>query len=63
MFFHHVKYAFAIDLGTNNTLVYAPKRGIVLEEPTSIAFDTKRHFFFDGGISSYAMRGKKPPTY
>lgn len=60
MFFHHVNYAFAIDLGTNNTLVYAPQKGIVLDEPTSIAFDTRRHFFFDGGISSYAMRGKNP---
>ena len=60
MFFHHVKYAFAIDLGTNNTLVYAPKRGIILDEPTSIAFDTKRHFFFNGGMSSHLMRGKNP---
>ena len=62
MFFHHLKYAFAIDLGTNNTLVYVPRKGIILDEPTSIAFDTKRHCFFDGGLLSYKMMGKNPRT-
>lgn len=52
--------AFAIDLGTNNTLVYQPSRGIILDEPTSIAFDTNRNSFFDGGASSRRMWGKNP---
>lgn len=30
----------AIDLGTANTLVYVPGRGIVLEEPSVVAFNT-----------------------
>ncbi len=52
--------AFAIDLGTNNTLVYQPSRGIILDEPTSISFDTKRSSFFDSGASSRRMWGKNP---
>ena len=52
--------AFAIDLGTNNTLVYKPSRGIILDEPTSIAFDSRRSSFFDGGASSKRMLGKNP---
>ena len=31
----------AIDLGTANTLVYAKGRGIVLNEPTVVALDTR----------------------
>ena len=58
--FFHSNHAFAIDLGTNNTLVYEPKRGIILNEPTSIAFDTKRSSFFDFGASSKRMFGKNP---
>lgn len=52
--------AFAIDLGTNNTLVYQPSRGIILDEPTSISFDNNRNSFFDGGASSRRMWGKNP---
>ena len=52
--------AFAIDLGTNNTLVYQPRHGIILDEPTSIAFDNNRNSFFDGGASSRRMWGKNP---
>ena len=52
--------SFAIDLGTNNTLVYQPRKGIILEEPTSIAFDSKRRSFFECGESSKRMVGKNP---
>jgi len=60
MFFHHIPNAYAIDLGTNNTLVYAPQKGIVLDEPTSIAFDTVRQSFFDWGASAHKISGKNP---
>jgi rod shape-determining protein MreB len=52
--------AFAIDLGTNNTLVYQPQKGIILNEPTSIAFDRRRRAFFHCGQSAKAMVGKNP---
>ena len=58
MFLPH-KY-FAIDLGTNNTLVYESKRGIIFDEPTSISFDKKRSSYFDFGLSSKNMYGKNP---
>jgi rod shape-determining protein MreB len=32
----------AVDLGTTNTLVYVPGRGIVLSEPTLVALDSSR---------------------
>lgn len=56
----HFSNAFAIDLGTNNTLVYQPKRGIIMDEPTSISFDKRRDFFFGFGTSSHESIGKNP---
>lgn len=60
MFFQHIANAYAIDLGTNNTLVYAPNKGIVLDEPTSIAFDSIRQAFFGSGVSAHQIAGKNP---
>lgn len=51
---------FAIDLGTNNTLVYQPNKGIIFDEPTSISFDIRRSKYFDLGFSSKKMVGKNP---
>ena len=51
---------FAIDLGTNNTLVYQPRRGIIFDEPTSLLFDHKGHKFFGSGFLSQKMVGKNP---
>lgn len=62
MFLLSTPNAFAIDLGTNNTLVYQPKRGIILDEPTSIAFDKTHRFFFNSGLSSHKMFGKNPKS-
>ncbi|MDD3324857.1 MAG: rod shape-determining protein [Sulfurospirillaceae bacterium] len=54
------KKCFAIDLGTNNTLVYQPDNGIIFDEPTSISFDVKKRSFSEFGISSKIMFGKSP---
>ena len=37
-----VSYDMAIDLGTANTLVYVPGRGIVLDEPSVVAVTSQR---------------------
>ena len=37
-----VSHDMAIDLGTANTLVYVPGRGIVLDEPSVVAVTTRR---------------------
>lgn len=51
---------FAIDLGTNNTLVYQPSKGIIFDEPTFISFDSKGSRFFGLGSVSQKMVGKNP---
>src|SRR5258705_2252595 len=38
------KHELAIDLGTVNTLIYDPEKGIVLNEPSVVAIDR-----YDGG--------------
>lgn len=60
MFSFNSTNAFAIDLGTSNTLVYQPKKGIILDEATSIAYDKNRRIFFDFGTSAHKMTGKSP---
>jgi len=54
----------AIDLGTANTLVYVPGRGIVLEEPSVVAFSTEPpgHKVIAVGQAAKAMLGRTPDT-
>ncbi len=50
----------AIDLGTANTLVYARGRGIVLNEPTVIAMDTRSKGVLAMGDEAWQMIGRTP---
>ena len=54
----------AIDLGTANTLVYVPGRGIVLEEPSVVAFsnDSAVHKVLAVGHEAKAMLGRTPDS-
>ncbi len=54
----------AIDLGTANTLVYVPGRGIVLEEPSVVAFsnDQGAQKIIAVGHEAKAMLGRTPDT-
>ena len=54
----------AIDLGTANTLVYVPGRGIVLEEPSVVAFsnDQAGHKIIAVGKEAKAMLGRTPDS-
>ena len=54
----------AIDLGTANTLVYVPGRGIVLEEPSVVAFsnDISGHKVIAVGQEAKEMLGRTPDT-
>ena len=54
----------AIDLGTANTLVYVPGRGIVLEEPSVVAFsnDEGAQRIIAVGHEAKAMLGRTPDT-
>ncbi len=50
----------AIDLGTANTLVYAKGKGIVLNEPTVVALDTRTREVLSIGEEAWKMIGRTP---
>ena len=50
----------AIDLGTANTLVYAKGRGIVLNEPTVVALDSRTRDVLAIGEEAWQMIGRTP---
>ena len=50
----------AIDLGTANTLVYARGRGIVFNEPTVIALNTRTQEVLAVGQEAWQMIGRTP---
>lgn len=52
----------AIDLGTTNTLVYVPKRGIVLNEPSVVAVSRDENSVLAIGNEAKTMIGRTPET-
>ena len=50
----------AIDLGTMNTLIYAPERGVVLNEPTVVAIHKYTGEVLCVGAEAYKMLGRAP---
>ena len=50
----------AIDLGTANTLVYSRGRGIVLNEPTVIALNSRTQDVLAMGQEAWQMIGRTP---
>lgn len=52
----------AIDLGTANVLVYVPKRGIVINEPSVVAINTDDNRIVAIGNEAKEMLGRTPDT-
>lgn len=52
----------AIDLGTANTLVFVPKRGIVINEPSVVAISIKDRKVLAVGNEAKDMIGRTPDT-
>ncbi len=50
----------AIDLGTANTLIYVPEKGIVLNEPSVVAVDSKTKRSIAVGLEAKKMLGRTP---
>jgi rod shape-determining protein MreB len=50
----------AIDLGTVNTLIYAPERGVVLNEPSAVAIHKYTGEVLSVGRDAYKMLGREP---
>lgn len=51
-----------IDLGTTNVLVYIPKRGIVINEPSVVAISTEDKRVLAVGAEAKEMIGRTPDT-
>ena len=51
-----------IDLGTTNVLVYLPKKGVVINEPSVVAVSTTDKKILAVGIEAKEMLGKTPDT-
>lgn len=52
----------AIDLGTTNVLVYIPKKGIVINEPTVVALQAEDNKIVAIGIEAKKMLGRTPDS-
>ena len=50
----------AIDLGTVNTLIFAPDRGVVLNEPSAVAIHRYTGEVLEVGREAYKMLGREP---
>ena len=50
----------AIDLGTVNTLIFAPERGVVLNEPSAVAIHKYTGEVLEVGAEAYKMLGREP---
>lgn len=59
--FHRFRKELGIDLGTANTLVYVRGRGVVINEPSVVAVNTKTEQILAVGHEAKEMLGKTPP--
>ncbi|UFS61644.1 rod shape-determining protein [Sulfurimonas sp. HSL-3221] len=55
------KNRYAIDLGTDNTIVYEPSRGIIFNEPTCVTLNKSSGKTLCIGHEAKKMLGKTPP--
>jgi len=60
-FFGKFSKDIGIDLGTCNTLIYVKDRGIVINEPSLVALNTKTDQILAVGKEAQKMLGKTPP--
>jgi len=60
-FFGKFSKDLGIDLGTTNTLVYTPDKGIVINEPSVVAVNMRTDEILCVGAEAKRMLGKTPP--
>ncbi len=58
--FRFFRHNVGIDLGTANTLIYVSGRGIVVNEPTAVAINTKTNKVVAVGHEAKSMLGRTP---
>lgn len=59
--FGHFSKDIGIDLGTSNTLVFVAERGLVIQEPSFVAINTRSDHIMAVGHEAKEMLGKTPP--
>jgi len=59
--FNRFRKDLGIDLGTANTLIYVKNRGIVINEPSVVAINTRTEQILAVGNQAKEMVGKTPP--
>lgn len=59
--FNRFRTELGIDLGTANTLVYVKGRGVVINEPSVVAINTRTEQILAVGHQAKEMLGKTPP--
>ncbi|MDD5341477.1 MAG: rod shape-determining protein [Patescibacteria group bacterium] len=57
-----IRKKIGIDLGTTNILVYLPKKGVVINEPSVVAISTIDKKIMAVGLEAKEMLGKTPDT-
>lgn len=60
-FFNKFRKDLGIDLGTANTLVYVKGRGVIINEPSVVAVNTRTEQILAVGNEAKEMLGKTPP--
>lgn len=60
-FFNKFRKDLGVDLGTANTLVYVKGRGIIINEPSVVAVNTRTEQILAVGNEAKEMLGKTPP--
>lgn len=61
-FFDFFRQDLAMDLGTANTLLYTPKKGIILDEPSVVALDVRENRVRAVGAEAKEYLGRAPET-
>lgn len=54
-----MKKFIGIDLGSSNTIIYVPKKGIIYNEPTVVAINTEKHKVESYGYLAFKLLGKE----
>ena len=60
-FFNKFRREIGIDLGTANTLIYVKGRGVIINEPSVVAINTRTEQILAVGNEAKEMLGKNPP--
>ena len=53
-------YDLGIDLGTNSIIISVVGKGVVLEEPSYVAYDTQSEKILYAGKRAYYLQGREP---